>query len=103
MKIKYNSKSFLICKFSFHSVLNMMENLALLLEWRRWISMSYLINKEIFKKKSDIITRAQKIISVTNIGDEINGENYDFILDLLKNMTNGNIKNFKWFPRITVE
>lgn len=54
--------------------------------------MSYLINKEIYKKKSDIISRAQNIISVTNTGDEINGENYDFILGLLKTMTNGNIK-----------
>jgi hypothetical protein len=44
------------------------------------------------KKKSDIISRAQNIISVTNTGDEINGENYDFILGLLKTMTNGNIK-----------
>lgn len=64
--------------------------------------MSYLINKEIYKKKSDIISRVQNIISVTNTGDEINGENYDFILGLLKNHDEWEHKTSNGFLGITV-
>lgn len=64
--------------------------------------MPYLINKEIYKRKSDIIAKVQNIILNTNIGNEINDADYDFVLDLLKCHDEWERKTSNGFLGITV-